>query len=185
MVAHKGEQSSQRALRPKKKKKKSARPLQFPAKTGDWNYSPAAFVCLLHSFSPFRTNKAGCIRSHEGGSLAAHQAAGRPQENGTAAGEGRSAKCTSQLPHHHTQLLLSLSHTLNALPKKSSDWKIYWWERKGYRWGEQKMKEKDANSDPTRLKKGRKKDKSFEWKIILSNQSEKKGTAQETEISSF
>ncbi|KAF5905243.1 Uncharacterized protein DAT39_005035 [Clarias magur] len=42
------------------------------------------------SFSPFRTNKAGCIRSHEGGSLAAHQAAGRPQENGTAAGKGRS-----------------------------------------------------------------------------------------------
>ncbi|GAA6073227.1 uncharacterized, partial [Tachysurus ichikawai] len=56
---------------------------------GDWTYSPAAFVNLLHSFSPFRTNKAGCIRSHEGGSLAAHQAAGCPQENGEAAGEGR------------------------------------------------------------------------------------------------
>lgn len=120
MVAHKGEQSSQRALLHKKE-----RPLQFPAKTGDWNYSPAAFVSLLHSFSPFRTNKAGCIRSHEGGSLAAHQAAGGPQENGTAAGEGRSAKCTSQLPHYHrhTQLLLSPSHTvthkhIECSPKK-------------------------------------------------------------------
>lgn len=102
-------------------------PLQCPAKTGDWNYSPAAFVSLLHSFSPFRTNKAGCIRSHEGGSLAAHQAAGCPQENGTAAGEGRSVKCTSQLPHNHTDThnycFLSHTHTIThthteCTPKK-------------------------------------------------------------------
>lgn len=101
---------------------KKERPLQFPAKTEDWNYPPAAFVSILQSFSQFRTNKAGCIRSHGGGSLVAHQAAGRPQENATAAGEGRSVKCTSQ-PHRHTQLLLSFSHTvththtLNALKK--------------------------------------------------------------------
>lgn len=170
-----------------KKKKKSARPLQFPAKTGDWNYSPAAFVCLLHSFSPFRTNKAGCIRSHEGGSLAAHQAAGRPQENGTAAGEGRSAKCTSQLPHHHTQLLLSLSHTVA---------RTHWIRSQKKQWlkdllaGEKGLQVGRAEDERKRCEfrshsfKERKKDKSFEWKI-LSNQSEKKGTAQETEISSF
>lgn len=126
---------------------------------GDWTYSPAAFVNLLHSFSPFRTNKAGCIRSHEGGSLAAHQAAGCPQENGEAAGEGRSVKCTSQLPHNHTDthnycfLSLPQIHTrhhtdiLNVLQKK---WQLKdvleqagkEEEREGYRWGEKRMKEK-------------------------------------------
>ena len=81
--AHKtAREASYKQKRKKKEKKKEPQPaLQFPAKTGDRGLF---FLPLCRSCSPslrFGHTKLGCIRPHEGGSLVAHQAAGRPQES--------------------------------------------------------------------------------------------------------